>query len=237
MLVLIYSLVGIAAATTAISLIGPNVDLAIAGLFFDPATAGFPAGSNRHVGMMRDHGTIAVVTCIACVVLALAKFLPWRVPSVPGRAAVFLTISMLLGPGLLVNVILKDHWDRPRPVHVDRFGGTKTYVDWWNPTGSCDKNCSFVSGEAATAAWMFGPAMLLPAPWRAAAIGAAAVFTAAMAGLRMAVGAHFFTDVLFGVLSTILILLVMHRLIFRWPRPAFGRTEVQRADPGVRPSN
>jgi membrane-associated phospholipid phosphatase len=77
-----------------------------------------------------------------------------------------------------------------------------------------------VSGEAATAAWMFGPAMLVPAPWRGAALAAAAVFTAVMSALRMSVGAHFFTDVLFGALSTMLILLTMRALAERVPGPA-----------------
>jgi hypothetical protein len=35
-----------------------------------------------------------------------------------------------------------------------------------------------------------------------------------MSVVRLAVGAHFFTDVLLGALSSILVLLAMHRLIF-----------------------
>jgi membrane-associated phospholipid phosphatase len=119
-----------------------------------------------------------------------------------------------------VNGILKEHWGRPRPIDVVEFGGTKQYVDWWKPTGACERNCSFVSGEGATAAWMFGPAMIVPAPWRGLALAAAAVFTATMSGLRMSVGAHFFTDVLFGALSTMLLLLAMRAWTDRWLGPA-----------------
>jgi membrane-associated PAP2 superfamily phosphatase len=229
MLVLVYSMIGIAAAVTAITLAGFNLDLAIASLFYDPTTRQF-SGQNSPASMVRDHGVIAVTTCIGCIALAGTKYLPWRLPSIPARAAVFLTLSLLLGPGLLVNGILKEHWDRPRPVDVTQFGGTKAYVDWWNPTGACERNCSFVSGEAATAAWMFGPAMLVPVPWRAAALAAAATFTAAMSVLRMSVGAHFFTDVLLGALSTMLILLAMRALVDRMARPAGGRTGGERSD-------
>ena len=49
---------------------------------------------------------------------------------------------------------------------------------------------------------MFGPAMLVPPPWRGLAIGAAAVFAAAIGLLRMAAGAHFFTDILIGADSS-----------------------------------
>ena len=225
LLVLVYFLIGIAAATTAITLAGFNVDLAIASLFYDPAARRFSGQNVAYVAMLRDHGWIAVITCVGCIVLAGAKYLPWQLPSVPGRTALFLTLSLLLGPGLLVNGVLKEHWGRPRPIEITQFGGAKHYVDWWNPTGACARNCSFVSGEAATAAWMFGPAMLVPVPWRGAALAAAAVFTAAMSALRMSVGAHFFTDVLFGALSTMLILFGMRALADRVPASAPDRTD------------
>lgn len=228
LLIFVYLLIGGAAATTAMTLIGFNVDLFIASLFYDPATSRFSGQNAPYVAMLRDHGVVAVGTCIGCVALTATKYLPWRLPSVPGRTAIVLTLSILLGPGLLVNGILKEHWGRPRPVHVTEFGGTMAYVNWWNPGGTCARNCSFVSGEAATAAWMLGPAMFVPAPWRGAALAAAAVFTAFMSLLRMSVGAHFFTDVLLGVLSTMLILLAARALIDRLPLPAFGGTRARR---------
>ncbi len=233
LLVLVYSLIGIAAVTTGITLIGFNVDLFLAGLFYDPAAGGFIGRNSRYAAMLRDHGFVAVTTCIGIVALAGMRFLPWRLPSVPGRTAIFLTLSLLLGPGLLVNGFLKEHWGRPRPVDVVQFGGANTYVDWWKPTGACERNCSFVSGEAATAAWMFGPAMVVPPPWRGVALAAAAVFTAVMSGLRMSVGAHFFTDVVFGALSTMLILLAMRALANRWPGPALDGTRSRHAGRGT----
>jgi hypothetical protein len=77
---------------------------------------------------------------------------------------------------------------------------------------------------------MFGPAMLVPAPWRATALAAAAIFTAAMSVLRMSVGAHFLTDALLGALSTMLILLTMRALVDRVARPAGGRAGDKRPD-------
>lgn len=213
--IVVYLLVGLATLATVLSLFGIRVDLAIAGLSFDPATGRFH-GSGATISRLRDHGAVAVVTCIVCLVLAFAKLPPWRwLPRLPARTATFLTLSLLLGPGLLVNGILKPHWGRPRPHAVTEFGGTEAYVDWWNPTGTCEQNCSFVSGEAATAAWMFGPAMLVPPPWRGLALTAAAAFTAAMSALRLNVGAHFFTDAVLGALSTVLILLAMRALTDR----------------------
>ena len=213
MQVVVYTLVGLAAVATVISLLGPNPDLAIAALSFDRAAGRFDL---PYFGGLRDHGMVAVITCVACVLLALARFIPgWRLPSLPVRAATFLTLGLLLGPGLLVNGLLKPYWGRPRPLSVTEFGGNHAFVNWWDPTGTCPQNCSFVSGEAATAAWMFGPAMLVPAPWRGVAVAAAAAITAIMSILRLGAGAHFFTDVVIGALSTVLILLAMRALTDR----------------------
>ena len=214
MRLLVYLLLAIAAVTTVLQLFGINVDVAISSLFYDPATRSF-LGDNNHPSLarIRENGMIAIVTYVGCLVLAVAHFLPWRLPSIPPRAAVFLTVSLLIGPGLLVNGIMKPHWGRPRPIEITQFGGTLKFVNWWDPTGACDSNCSFISGEASTAAWMFGPAMLLPMPWRAAGIVVVAALTAAISGLRVIAGGHFFTDVLFGALVMILILLLCRRWI------------------------
>lgn len=215
MRIIAFSLIGIAAAATAVSLLGPSIDLEVARLFYDPAAQRFPTPSGSYLAMLRDHGYIAIATCVGFLIAALATRLTPKFPlNVSGATAIFLAGSLALGPGLFVNVIFKEHWHRPRPVQVTEFGGDKAFVNWWNPGGGCDRNCSFASGEVASAAWMFGPAMLAPAPLRAAALGAAAIFTATMALSRMAVGAHFLTDVVFGALMSLLALWIMHNLIF-----------------------
>jgi membrane-associated PAP2 superfamily phosphatase len=217
-LVRVFALVlaGIALMATIVSMMGLNVDLAVARLFFDPTTQRFPAPSLSFLTLLRDHGYLSIVTCVGLLVAALAgRWLPPRWPHVSGRVAVFLVASLVLSSGILVNAILKEHWDRPRPLSVIEFGGDKRFVNWWNPRGACERNCSFASGEVASAAWMFGPAMLTPLPWRAAAFGAAAIFTIVIALGRMAAGAHFLTDVVFAALIMLFVLWLLHRLIFR----------------------
>jgi membrane-associated PAP2 superfamily phosphatase len=34
-----------------------------------------------------------------------------------------LILSVVIGPGLIINAVFKDHWDRPRPRDVVEFGG------------------------------------------------------------------------------------------------------------------
>lgn len=44
------------------------------------------------------------------------------------RHAIFVLLTVVLGPGLLVNFVLKDHWERPRPRDVVELGGQLPYV-------------------------------------------------------------------------------------------------------------
>jgi membrane-associated phospholipid phosphatase len=148
---------------------------------------------------------------------------------ISGRAVVFLVTTLALGPGLLTNVILKDHWGRPRPIDVTQFDGDQHFVAWWDPRGDCPGNCSFVSGDVSGAFWTIAPAALVPLPWRGLAYGAALALGTGMAALRIMAGGHFFTDTVFAGVFTFLIIWVVHGLIYRWPRTRFTDEGVDRA--------
>jgi len=172
--------------------------------------------------LARDIGiwviTLLVAPAVGAAVIKIV--LPHSKMLIAGRSIVFLIATLALGPGLLVNVVLKDHWGRPRPIDVTQFGGAQHYVTWWDPRGDCPGNCSFVSGDVAGAIWTMAPAALTPPPWRALAYGAALVFTAGMATIRVMAGGHFVSDVIFAGVFTFLIVWVMYALIYRWKRTA-----------------
>jgi membrane-associated phospholipid phosphatase len=125
-------------------------------------------------------------------------------------------------------VILKEHWNRPRPVAVTEFGGERTFVPWWDVRGDCDKNCSFVSGDVSMAAWTFAAAALAPPAWRTLAYGGALALTAATAVVRVSFGAHFFTDVVFAGVMTFLLIWLLHGAIYRWPRTRLSDQAIER---------
>ena len=58
--------------------------------------------------------------------------------------------------------------------------------------------------------------MLVPAPWRVLATLGALSFGAAVGLLRMAAGAHFFSDVAFAGFFTFLLIWLVHGLLYRW---------------------
>ena len=90
-------------------------------------------------------------------------------------------------------------------------------MPWWDPRGSCGRNCSFFSGEGATAFWTYAPAALAPPQWRPLAYAAATLFGITTSVLRMAFGGHFFTDVAIAGLVTFLVIWFAYACIYRWP--------------------
>ncbi len=110
----------------------------------------------------------------------------------------FLAACLVIGPGLVGNEILKDHWGRARPVHLSEFGGTKKYTSPLMPSDECRRNCSFVAGEASMMyAVFFSAAFLFPEI--AGVMIVAGVAAGLFAGfIRISQGAHFLSDVIFA---------------------------------------
>jgi lipid A 4'-phosphatase len=84
---------------------------------------------------------------------------------------------------------------------------------YWRGDGACERNCSFVSGEVSTAAWLIAPASLVPPPLRTPAMAAALIITVLTALGRFAFGGHFLSDALFAALFTISLVQLLYRAI------------------------
>lgn len=211
----------------------PDLDLRISRIFYEHVVSGNAFGWRiyRPVMIARDAGLWVGTLLIAPFLIALAikLLLPRRKLLLSGRAILFLMATLALGPGLLVNVVLKDHWNRSRPIDVQQFGGSEHFTAWWDPRGDCTNNCAFVSGDVSGAFWTVAPAILAPPAWRALAVGAALTLGAGMSMLRMMAGAHFASDVIFAGVFTFLIIWLMHGLIYRWPRSRLTDSAVDSA--------
>ena len=198
--------------------VDPSLDLQVASFFRDLAARSEVREFDRIVETVRQIGPLVIVTAIVPAIAALAMriFWPQRPTLISTGASLFLIISLALGPGLLVNVVLKEGWARPRPGMVTEFGGDYAFMPWWDPRGTCDSNCSFVSGETSAAIWMAAPAMLAPPPWRYIALGVAGLYGIAFAFMRMLAGGHFLSDVIFAAIFTGLVIWAVHGFLFRW---------------------
>jgi membrane-associated PAP2 superfamily phosphatase len=197
----------------------PELDLKLADLFYDAASKSFLLKFNTIAAFARAAAMwIAWGIALPAIVALVIKLVrPDRPLLMSGRAIVFLLVTLTLSAGVLTNLTFKSHWGRPRPVAVTQFNGDLPFVPWWDPRGRCGRNCSFFSGEGATAFWTYAPAALTPPAWRPLAYAAATLFGVVTSGLRMAFGGHFFTDVAAAGLVTFLVIWLAHGYIYRWP--------------------
>jgi lipid A 4'-phosphatase len=218
-------------AAAALFLFFPGIDLWAAGLFYRPGDGFFLSswGPVRAVYAAVPYLTDAVVIgVVALYLLGLRRGRPvWRVD---GRGAAFLLLALALGPGLLVNTVLKDHWGRARPTQVTEFGGTQIFSPAPLPADQCARNCSFPAGHPAMGFYLVSFALLLQDRRRSAAAGAAVAVGALVGVARMAQGGHFLSDVVFSGLLVCGVSVLLHRAIVendrlarwaeRWRPPA-----------------
>jgi lipid A 4'-phosphatase len=119
----------------------------------------------------------------------------------------FLLLVLVLGPGLMVSSMLKNHSiGRARPVQIEQFGGQDHFTPAFVYSGQCRTNCSFVSGHAAFAFsfmalfFVFGRKRFM----------LAGILLGALVGLgRIAQGGHFLSDVVFSFWVTYFCMLLV----------------------------
>lgn len=191
-----------------------DLDLTFQRVFWSPAV-GWSLGQDPFVLFLYHYGTWpAGLAASAGLALWLASR-SWARLNPAGRLGGFLAVAMVIGPGLMVNVILKGHYGRPRPRDTAEFGGSEAFRPLGEPTfGPHGK--SFPSGHSAMGFFWFAPCIYLWHRYRRVALGFAALAVAhggLMAFARMAQGAHWLSDHLWAAGALYLVFWTLHVLL------------------------
>lgn len=193
----------------------PGLDLWVSARFYQPGV-GFPLDHNALV--QASYWLFARLHFLLLPLLLwlwLASWF-WRRRAERGvrRHLLFLLLVLVLGPGLLVNEVVKRESGRARPITVEQFGGAARFTPPFLFTDQCRSNCSFVSGHAALGfyflalAWVFRDRRWL---WFGLALGAL------VGAGRIVQGAHFLSDVVFSLAFVYLSAMVVGRVVYgRW---------------------
>jgi len=132
-----------------------------------------------------------------------------------GRSVVYFLLVMAVGPGLIVNTALKQHWGRPRPREIVEFGGTRQHLEVWEK-GIDGEGNSFPSGHASMAFFLLTPFFPLRKTrrgWASFFLVLGVAYGCLMGTARMVQGAHFLSDVTWSAGIVYFTALTFHHLI------------------------
>ncbi len=201
-----------------------DADLLISSLFYDGAwQGGFPLTSHPVLIGLYYWGLLpAWILGLGSVAILLASL--FRNVSVESkRAAVFVLAMLVAGPIVLVNVVHKGYWGRPRPDQTVEFGGDQPFLLVMQP-GTDRAFQSFPSGHAAAGFAIMAPGFLF---YRRQPRLAACWFMLGLTGGlvmgigRMAQGRHFTSDVLWAAATVYFTGLALdYLLLSKWEHAA-----------------
>lgn len=193
-----------------------DADITMARLFYQ-AGAGFPIGKLQPWKFLYDFGVYPAYTMGTIALLIVIAGMFRSNLSHLRRQALFIALLLIIGPGILANFIFKDHWGRPRPVHVDMFGGKLTFHQPWQP-GPASKNASFPAGHPTAAFYMSAPYFVMREKkqrrkallWLWGGI----LYGVVMGVARVIQGGHFVTDVIWSAGFVYLTAMVLAMAMF-----------------------
>jgi lipid A 4'-phosphatase len=193
-------------------------DVAIAGQFWNSTDEWFLGDLQPWVFFEEYLDIPIVVVAVVALVLFFGSFF---VPTLKHFRweLFFIAIVVGVGDGVIVNLILKTYWGRPRPREVLQFGGALQYVPLWS-FGTGGDNSSFTCGHCA-AAWsfiVFGFLFLHRSRLKAAlAFIAVGVYGTLMSITRMVQGAHFFSDAMWSLFIMYIVAFAFYYWILKIP--------------------
>jgi lipid A 4'-phosphatase len=203
---------GIALAIVLVIL--PVIDLSISSWFYDGQDFVWQR-SGWASFIQKIIRTATIVIAVGTIAFAVWATVAHRaLLGLDARRWLFLFLALAIGPGLVANAILKDHWGRPRPREVAEFGGPLPFSPPLVIAAQCDRNCSFVAGDPTIGWYASSFAYVAPARRRRTLFWSGIGLGAAIGLLRIGMGGHFFSDVLFGAAAVLGVIAALHALLF-----------------------
>ncbi|MFN3150552.1 phosphatase PAP2 family protein [Bremerella sp.] len=174
-----------------------QLDLATTRQFFSTQGEPFPYSDTLLANLIYDFGPIpAIIFGVGSVATWLGSYLFASLRNYR-KEALFCSLAILIGPGILINTVLKPNWGRPRPCDTVVFGGAYEYIPP-GTIGPYEMAKSFPSGHASMGFVFLLPAFLLlrKNPKAATCVFVVGFLCGAGVGAsRIAEGGHYLSDI------------------------------------------
>ncbi|MGE3539191.1 MAG: phosphatase PAP2 family protein [Candidatus Tectimicrobiota bacterium] len=193
-----------------------EIDVQVSQVFYHPATS--PRWFLSEVLPWRwlyygEYPIFCLAVAAAVVCVASLRYRPWERYR---RPCALFVLAVALGPGILVNVLVKPLWGRPRPKQTELFGSSRPYRHWWQP-GQIGGGKSLPSGHASMGYALLAGTCMLSArrsAWvRRGVLAAALTYGSLLGFTRIVQGGHFATDVLWSGCLMCALVALLQRLL------------------------
>lgn len=180
----------------------PELDIRFSMLFYDPISRFYLADAPFCHYIYESVEIVSTAWVVLAFLLLTALWIrkkPWF--GLSAKHLIYLLAALAIGPGLIVNVVLKDNWGRARPYDVIQFGGASVFTPAFAISSQCHHNCSFVSGHAAMGFYFiaFGFSRhKVCRRHRSLLILLAGIYGAVVGLVRILQGGHFLSDIVFA---------------------------------------
>ena len=120
------------------------------------------------------------------------KFTHKNILGINGKKVAFFTLVLVLGSGIIVHLVLKNNFNRPRPRHIEEFNNSRIFTPAFVISEGKNTNYSFSSGHSSAAFAALALALLFK--YRKTALIIAFTYGSLVSLARIAAGGHFLSD-------------------------------------------
>lgn len=185
-----------------------HIDLEVSQLFFNNGAFGFKDTLAEQFFHKSVRWFIIAVALGAIALFIYNNKTHKNILHLGKKRLIFILLVLSLTPGLIVNLILKEGCERPRPTQITAFGKNLDFYPAYTCSGQGKD--SFSSGHVAAAVSLMGIALLAERR-RRFWITITTLYSIGMVYARVAAGGHFLSDAL---TSFFLVYITNHMLYY-----------------------
>ncbi len=192
--------------------VSPELDLFVAGVFYYGDSQFFLQSYNLLSQVFRD----VLLPLILVYILILPIFVYFTNMGFlffgykfSIKQIFLIWITQLLSVVIFVNIILKSLWGRARPGDIIQYGGDSLFTPWYLISNECDKNCSFISGDASVG---FSLIIFYLITKNIFYIYFSIILGIALGIIRILAGGHFLSDIVFAGFFIIILNVMIYKV-------------------------